>query len=120
MRWVTVSHHRHAYWHPAGCAFVGGQVSSTEAGARVHCEDCHFSGSYLGAACLFAGAHMTLHQCTIQVRGGGGGLVASQAHSAIFHPLVNSCWFVWTMSGGSFTVPAEQARHAGDMGRARA
>jgi hypothetical protein len=44
-------------------------------GMNVHCEDCHFSGYFLGNSIVDASGHITLHRCTVQVCvcvGGGG------------------------------------------------
>jgi hypothetical protein len=53
--------------HYAGCAFLGGQVMGFGRGVHIHCEDCHFSGYFLGCCCVDVAADITLHRCTVQV-----------------------------------------------------
>jgi hypothetical protein len=122
MHRAAVSKHKDVCCHSAGCVFLGGQVSCTGPGASIHCEDCHFSGYFLGHACLAALAHVTLHRCTVQV--GGHEFKCSLASIDIsgmqLHPsLVLLEFELWATSGmcgqregGSLAHSAEQAHHA--------
>jgi hypothetical protein len=39
-------------------------------GTHIDCEDCHFSGYFLGSYCVDVSADITLHRCTVQVWSG--------------------------------------------------
>jgi hypothetical protein len=76
-------------------------VTSAGIGGHIQCQDCHFSGYFLAAACLCVADHMTLHQCTVQV---GACLLGGECSLASFTTVTVS-GVVWTMSEHSLTQP---------------